>query len=160
MTTLSRSELWARAAASSVAWRALAPARRLWTAAEAAVARASGVADSETAEQVNAKEALAISIVESSRLFRAADTMVDTVAAAWRESIAGVAARRAIGVLRRSPTGDLARSAGGVTVVASATALAMQRLAPTAVPYQWIVPAMFLLLGICLIAVAIERPVR
>jgi hypothetical protein len=151
---------WQTAATASVVWQALAPARRIWMSAEAAVSRAVTSRDSDGSEERENKEARTTSMVRSSRLVRVLDRLLDTAFAAWRDSVAGVISRQMFEGVKERTLAERLRLAGGVTAVAAATALAMQRLAPRPTPFMWIVPALFLLVGVCLIALAWERPAR
>lgn len=152
--------VWQRAAATSVIWQAIAPARRIWMSAEAAVSRAVAACDSESAGSPGNTDARTLSIVRSSRLVRMADGVLAMAIAAWCDSVAGAMSRQVIDRVKERTVAERARLAGGVTAVASATALAMQRLTPRPVPLTWIVPTLLLIVGICLIAVARERPAR
>ena len=107
-----------------------------------------------------ATEARTESIVRSSHLFRMADRALAIVTAAWTHSIAGAMSRQVFDRAKQRTMAERVCLTGGVTAVASATALALQRLAPRPAPFVWIVPAIFLCVGAGLIAVARERPAR
>jgi hypothetical protein len=145
---------WQRAETTSVVWQTIAPVRRVWVAAEALVS--SAVAPRESADE----DARALNAVRSSRLVRAIDRVLVTILVAWRHSIAsaifGQVARR---VTERTASGRV-RLAGGLTASASATVLVAHRLTPRPEPLTWIVPALFLVVGVCLMAAAYERPAR
>ena len=100
------------------------------------------------------------SIVRSSRLFRILDRMLAIAIAAWTHSIVGAISRQTIERAKEGTFADRVLLAGAVTTVASATALAIQQLASRPSPLIWIVPAMFLVAGVGLIAVARVRPAR
>jgi hypothetical protein len=95
-------------------------------------------------------ETRVLSIVQSSALVRLLDRVLATVIAAWNASIAD----------RLWPRGTDVRIAGSVTAIASATALVLQRLAARPAPLVWIVPALALIAGLCLIALSRARMVR
>lgn len=120
--------------------------------------RATVARDSDSPGSQRDNEARAVSIVQSSRLVRMVDRMLAVAIVAWFDSIAGTMSRKVIDRVRERTVAERARLAGGVTAVASATALAMQRLAPRPEPWTWIVPALFLFAGVCVIAVVRERP--
>jgi hypothetical protein len=106
------------------------------------------------------EEARTVAVVRSSGLVRALEWMLGTAIAAWRESVAGTASQQAIAWLQAQTDAGRARVAGGVTTVAAATALVLQRLALRPEPLIWIVPATFLIVGLCLLAASRERPAR
>src|SRR5471032_764780 len=94
-------------------------------------------------------EARALSIARSSRLVGVLDRMLVSVIAAWRDSFAGMLSRQVIDRVTEGTVPDRLRLAGVLTAAASATALAMQRLASRPAPLTWIVPALFLFVGVC-----------
>jgi hypothetical protein len=151
---------WQRAATTSVIWQAMAPARRTWSSAETAMLRAIATRRVERHESLENKEARTMSIVRSSRLFQMVDRMLTIAIAAWCDSVFGAMSRQVIDRVKERTVAERVRLAGGVTAVASATALVMQRLAPRPAPLTWIVPALCLFVGVGLIAVARERPAR
>ena len=88
------------------------------------------------------------------------DGILAAVIAAWRSSVTHDLWQRASARLRARTVSERARLAGAVTTVAAITALAMQRLASRPAPLTWIVPAGCLLIGVCLMTAARERPSR
>jgi len=145
---------WQMAATTSVVWQAIAPVRRLWVAAEALIWRVVAPRESESAD------ARALSAVRSSGLVCAVDRIVTVAQAAWRNSIAQAICRQlASGVKERTVPGRV-RLAGGLMTSASATVLVAQRLTPRAELLTWIVPALFLVVGMFLMAAAYERSAR
>ena len=149
---------WQRAATVSVIWQTIAPVRRIWLGAEAAVSRVVAAGDSERLRDLRNKEARTESIVGSSRLVRLLDRILAAVIAVWSASVAGATSRQVIDHVKARNVAGRVRLAGDVMAVASATALAMRAARPT--PFTWIMPALFLFVGVCLIAVAHERPAR
>jgi hypothetical protein len=105
-------------------------------------------------------EARTVSVLRSSGLVRALDWMLGTVAASWGDSLAGRAWRSGGAWAKAQPTARRARMAGAFTAVASATALAFQRLAPRLEPGSSVVPTAFLMLGLCVLVTFRERPAR
>ncbi len=151
---------WQRAATTSVLWRALTPVRSVWMAAETAVARAAATRDSQGPGGAGDSEARAWSIVGSSSLVRVLDGLVLVATAAWRGSVSSAMLRRLSDQLKaRSPL-ERIRLTSGVTSVASATVLAIQRLGSRPAPLTWVVPAIALGVSVCLLVVARERPAR
>jgi hypothetical protein len=106
------------------------------------------------------KEARTMSIVRSSGVVRLLDGLLTLVIAAWADSIVGGAWRQLVDRVTTRTTAGRARLAGGVMVVASATALVVQRFASRPAPLTWIVPALFLLAGVSLMAAAREGSPR
>ena len=101
-----------------------------------------------------------MSIVRSSRLVRMADRMLATAIGAWRDSTASAICRQVANRVKEHTVPERVRLAGGLMASASATVIVAQRLVPRPVPLTWIVPALFLFVGVCLIAVARARPAR
>jgi len=80
MSNTRLADAWEQAEATSVVWRATAPARQLWMAVEAMFARA--VAPGSVAGD----DLRALRVVKSSALVRAFDYVIDTITTAWRHS--------------------------------------------------------------------------
>jgi hypothetical protein len=153
-------DVWRRAASTSAIWQAIAPVRRIWMSAETALSRVTRGFDSESAGRSTCQDERTLEILESSRIFQAADRTLATASVAWRESRAGALSEWLLGRLRPRSFGGRARMAGGMIAVASATALGLQRLASRSAPLTWIVPAVFLVVGLCLIGMGTERSSR
>jgi hypothetical protein len=145
---------WQRAATTSVLWHALGPVRRIWMLAEAAVSRVSAKCDAESPSSIANIEARTVSIVRSSLLFHLADRMLKRALAAWSDSAVGAASRHIRDRMQGRTLAETLRLGGGLTVAASATALALQRLGTRPAPLTWILPALGLLVGACLLASA------
>jgi hypothetical protein len=105
-------------------------------------------------------EARTRSIVASSRLAGILDRILATVIAAWRDSFVAGMTRQWVDRAGDGTRLGRIRLAGSLMVVASATALAMQRLASRPAPLTWIVPALSLLAGACLFTLARAWPER
>jgi hypothetical protein len=138
----------------------MAPARRIWVSVEPATSRAIAERHSESLESLEHKEARTLSIVRSSRLFQMVDRMLTIAIAAWCDSVFGAMSRQVIDRVKERTVAERLRLVGGVTAVASATALVTQRLAPRPEPLTWIIPTLLLIVGVRLIAVARGRPPR
>ena len=110
-------------------------------AAERVVAGAAATRDSQGPGGAGDSAARAWSIVGSSSLVRVLDGMVLVATAAWRGSVSSAMLRRLTDQLKaRSPI-ERIRLTSGVTSVASATVLAIQRLGSRPAPLTWVVPA-------------------
>ena len=96
----------------------------------------------------------ALAIVRSSRLARMIEVVIVTVIEAWRGSLTRRLAQQSIVRATGGTPSGRAGVAGAVTVVASATALALQGFASRPAPLVWIVPALSLVAGLCLIGLA------
>jgi hypothetical protein len=102
-------------------------------------------------------DARTLSIVRASVLVRMLDGLVTLVIAAWADSIVVAMWRRCVDRLTTRTTAGRVRLGGGVMVVASVTALVMQRFSSRPAPLTWMVPALFLFAGVCLMAAARQR---
>jgi hypothetical protein len=145
---------------TSALWQAIAPVRRLWMYAETALSRMVSGFDVEWEESSTREEARTLAILESSRLFQIADRALATSGVAWRESRACALSGWLFDRFRPRSRAGRVRVAGGMMAVASATALALQRLASRPAPLTWIVPALFLVVGFCLMGIGAERSTR
>ena len=104
-------------------------------------------------EVMTPRDARVLAVVCDSRVIAAADRVIALTMVAWRSSAVSAALRTALDRAGTHAGAAGVRLGAGVTVVASATALAMQRTASPA-PLTWIVPAVMLCAGVGLFAAA------
>jgi hypothetical protein len=136
-------------------WRLLEPVRRRWTLLEGGLSPTAR--DARTREDTDAR---VLSIVQSSGLARMIDRLLATVIVAGRHSAVAALSRQVFDRAGGGAWPDRARLGGSTTVIASATALVLQRLGSRPAPLGWIVPALMLIVGVCLFALARVRAER
>ena len=105
-------------------------------------------------------DARTLAIVRSSSLVRMIDRLLAIVIVALRNSAVAAWSGQ---VFARAGDGrwpERARLAGAVTMIASATVLVLQQLALPPAPLTWIVPALMLIAGVGLFALAWGRTDR
>jgi hypothetical protein len=127
--------IWHTATAHSSLWRTLAPLRRVSTAVERAVARAT------MPDAPADRDRLAETVFNSSWLVAAVDRVVDRLSRAWRYSMVRRHAGTLIDPLMRRPLEGRLRLIGWIVVVASATVLGLQPPAAGPDRFTWIIPA-------------------
>ena len=142
---------WEQAEATSVVWRATAPARQLWMAVETMFAWA--VAP----RSVAGDDLRALKVVKSSALVRAFEYAIDSITTAWRHSRAGAIFLRTASLVTSMAAPSRVRLGGVLTASASTTVLIVRLFTPRPEPMTWIVPALFLCIGICVAAGTSDR---
>jgi hypothetical protein len=147
-------EAWERAESTSVVWRATAPVRQIWLALEAMFARAIAP------RSVAGDDLRALNVVKASALVGALEYAIDTTAAAWRHSWANAVFLRAANRVTPLTAPSRVRLGGVLTASASTTVLIVRLLTPRPEPMTWIVPALFLCIGICAMVGTSDRSRR
>lgn len=99
-------------------------------------------------------------VVRGSWLVQSLERILGRGTAAWRDSVAGSLYGQLVHRMEAYAAVERIRLAGGVCAVAAATALALQRLSPRPEPLTWILPALFLGVGICLMMATFGRSAR
>jgi len=151
MSNTRLADAWEQAEATSVVWRATAPARQLWMAVEAMFARA--VAPGSVAGD----DLRALRVVKSSALVRAFDYVIDTITTAWRHSRASATFLQTATRVMSLAAPSRVRLTGVLAASASTTVLIVRLFTSRPEPMTWILPALFLCLGICAAAGASDR---
>jgi hypothetical protein len=134
VSDVSRAGVWNRAAASSALWRALTPAHRAWALLERAIADA-------TRRRAEDSDRRVEQILIASEVGRLAARMLAGIVRAAQHSAAVRIGRRLFGGFADLTGGGRIRLVARVALVASLTALALQRLSSQPVALGWIVPA-------------------
>lgn len=154
MSNTKLADAWERAESTSLVWRATAPVRQLWMAVEAMFAWA--VAP----RSVASDDLLAVNVVKASALIRAFEYVIDNTSTAWRHSQANAIVLRTATRVMSLAAPSRVRLGGVLSASAATTVLIVRLLAPLPEPMTWIVPALFLCLGICAVAGTSDRSRR
>ena len=135
-------------ATRSVIWGRLGPVRRIWLAAEDAIA-----AITRSGDLVSVDRATTM-VMADSRAGRMVASVLDGVEHAWPRSMPG-RVWHSIGLALESTVARV-QAVASVVVIAMGTALVLRMAAPSPAPLSWIVPAA---VGVAaLVGLAVARP--